>query len=114
MLVKREDMFIKDNIPRYIYTARGSIKALVPFMQGTVAKKNTLRRAKSEFIFVISSQMRPTSTAKHTEQGVIGFSVKKTLKRTGIINDPCRHAIYKICGGKESIIPKFKRNMSMG
>jgi len=55
MLVKREDMFIKDNIPRYIYTARGSIKALVPFMQGTVAKKNTLRRAKSEFIFVISS-----------------------------------------------------------
>jgi hypothetical protein len=39
-------MLIKDDIPRYVNTVSGNMKALVPFVKGTIPEKDALFRPK--------------------------------------------------------------------
>jgi hypothetical protein len=63
-LSKRENILIKDNITRDIYTPGGHIKTFNTFMTRTITKKNTTFRAEREFVFVIRMKVGPTRTAK--------------------------------------------------
>jgi hypothetical protein len=47
------------------------METLVPFMLSTIAKENTLLRTKLELTVVIWASMRPASTTKNFEKGVI-------------------------------------------
>jgi hypothetical protein len=47
------------------------MKALVTFVYGTVAKKNTFLGEKLKFMFIVWTKMGPTCTAKHFEKGIV-------------------------------------------
>jgi hypothetical protein len=87
VLVERKNMLIKDNISRDIHPTRFSIKTFIPFMQGAIAEKYTFFGMKKKFVFVVSTQMRPTSTSKHSHHEIIWWCMKKMLYRAGVVKD---------------------------
>jgi hypothetical protein len=52
---KREHMLVKDHVPRNINSIRGNMKAFVTLVYRTIAKKDTLFRAKIELVIVVWS-----------------------------------------------------------
>lgn len=100
---KRKHTLIKYDITRNVYTTGINIKTLVPFMEGAIPDKYTLLGAERKFIFIIWTKVWPACTTKNTKHGIIRRSIKKTLQRTFVINDSCRHAINKIGGCEESL-----------
>lgn len=78
-IVKWKNILIKDNITIIVDTSRTNIKAFVPFMKITIAKKSTLQGTEGEFMSVIGTQVRPTSTAKNTKEIIGRFGVQNTL-----------------------------------
>jgi hypothetical protein len=74
---KRKDMLIKDDIPGYVNTVSGNMKAFVPFVKGTIAKEDTLFRPKFQLAFVVRAQMRPAGTPKHFEECIVRLFIKQ-------------------------------------
>jgi hypothetical protein len=85
--VERKNMLIKDNISRDIHHIRFSIKTFIPFMQGAIADKYTFFGTERKFVLVVSTQIRPTSTSKHSHRGIIWWCMKKMLYRAGVVKD---------------------------
>jgi hypothetical protein len=48
------------------------METFITFMERTLSKENTLLRAKFQLSFIVRTKMRPTSTTKNLEKGVIG------------------------------------------
>ena len=44
--MKREDILIKNDVTRDVDAIGGNVQAFVPFVKGTIPKKNTLFRPK--------------------------------------------------------------------
>jgi hypothetical protein len=76
-LSKRKHVLIKHDIPRYINTISGNMEAFVTFMQGTIAKEDTLFRPKFQLAFVVRAQMRPAGTPKHFEECIVRLFIKQ-------------------------------------
>jgi hypothetical protein len=76
---KGKNCFIEYDIPRDIDTSRARVKALVPLMKPTVTQEHASFRPEREFVFVIRSQIWPTSAAKYTEHGIIWWSFEETF-----------------------------------
>ena len=76
---KGKNMLIKHDIPRYIDTIGGNMKTFVSFMKRAIAKKDTLFGSKLELALVIWTKMRPASTPKNLEEGVIRLYIKENF-----------------------------------
>ena len=76
---KGKNMLIKDDVPRYIDTICGNMKTFVTFMKRAIAKKDTLLGAKLGLALVIWMEMRPASTPKNLEEGVIRLYIKENF-----------------------------------
>lgn len=72
-------MFIKDYIARDINTARGDIKALVPFVEIAISYEDALFRAKLELMLVDGPKVWPYRTTKNAEKIIIGFNIKQAF-----------------------------------
>jgi hypothetical protein len=112
-LSKRKHMLIKHDIPRYIHTISGNMEAFVTFMQGTIAKEDTLFGSELKLAFIVWAKMRLASTAKHLKKGIVRLFMKQELNRGLHIKNTCGYTVdEKTCSG-ESITPKPKRNRCM-
>ena len=76
---KGKNMLIKHDVPRYIDTISGNMKTFVTFMKRAIAKKNTLLRTKLKLALIIWTKMRPASTPKYLEKGIIRLFIKENL-----------------------------------
>ena len=76
---KGKNMLIKHDVPRYIDTISGNMKTFVTFMKRAIAKENTLLRTKLKLALVIWTKMRPASTPKDLEKGIIRLFIKENL-----------------------------------
>jgi hypothetical protein len=54
-LTKGKIIFIKNNVTRYVYSARGWFKAFKTFVKGTIPKKNTSGGSESKLVSIVRS-----------------------------------------------------------
>jgi hypothetical protein len=95
---RRENIFIKNNIPRDIDSSRGYVKAFKSFMEVAIAKKNTFLGTKGELMLVIGAQIWPTGTPKQTQRGIIRFGLIQPFKGSFKVDDFTQCAINKKSG----------------
>jgi hypothetical protein len=55
------------------------IKAFVPLMKQTITDKNAWLGAERKFVFIIGSEVRPTSAAKNFEHGIIWWRFEESF-----------------------------------
>ena len=103
---KGKNMLIKHDIPRYIDTISGNMKTFVTFMKRAIAKKDTLFGAKLELALVIWTEVRPASTPKNPERGIIGLNTKHAEQGRVFVENRSGHMVDEITCRKKGIIPK--------
>jgi hypothetical protein len=91
--------FIKYDITGDIHPATSYIKTFECLMQITIPKEHILLEAKLELVIIEWAKVCPTCTPKGVHACVVGFFLKKFLKRNGEAYDLGRKPIYDICGG---------------
>jgi hypothetical protein len=64
------------------------MKALIPFMNGTIPKENTFFRTKLKFAIFIGTEMRPAHTTEHLKKHVIRNLTKQEFKRSIHTKEP--------------------------
>jgi hypothetical protein len=109
-----KNVFIENDITRYVYTSCGYIYTFYSFMHGAIAKKNTLLGAKSELVFVIGMKVLPTSAAKDTKSIIIRRDMKKALSGRLKINNFARKQVNEKSGSEKSFVPIFERHGRIG
>jgi hypothetical protein len=78
-------------------------------MERTIPKKDALLRPKLQLTTIIRTQVRPTSTTKHLEEGVVRELIQQEFKRRFHVEETCRKSVYEKTGCGKSITPKPKR-----
>jgi hypothetical protein len=58
------------------------MKALIPFMNGTIPKEDTFLGTKLKLAIIIGAEMRPTGTPKNFKKGVIWNLTKQEFKQS--------------------------------
>jgi hypothetical protein len=105
---ERKFIFIKDNIPRDVNSARGHIKALKTFVMRTVTKKDTLFGMRGKFPLIIGMEIWPTSTPKNLEEGIIRSLFIEALEWSHKLKELARCSVYEIGSRNKSLISEFK------
>ena len=76
---KGKNMLIKHDIPRYVDSICWNMETFVAFVESTIPKEDALFRAKIKLATVIGPKVRPVSTAKNLEKGIIRLFIKENL-----------------------------------
>lgn len=69
-------MFVKHDITRYIYPARGDMKTLVSLVKATVPQGNTTFRTKLKLAIIVRTKAWPARTAESVEEGVVRLDIQ--------------------------------------
>ena len=89
------------------------MKALVPFVNKTVPKKDTFFRTELKLAIIIRTEKRPARTTEHFKKRLIRSLTKQEFKWSFHMKEPRRKPIYKKTGCSKSIAPKTKRDKCM-
>jgi hypothetical protein len=72
---KREDVLIKDHIPRNIDTTGGDIKIFESFVHVTIPREHTLLGTELKLSLVIGAKIRPTCAPRDSKKGIIRLNL---------------------------------------
>jgi hypothetical protein len=110
----RKHRLVKNDVTGNINTSRGPIETFVSLMHRTIPKKRTHSGSESELACIILTQTRPACATKGAKESVIGLNSKKAMEGCVLMQNRSRHAIYKVAGNEERLVPIAKGKRRVG